>query len=91
MDLERNDQRGDKKLITPLAAKQKGCMNTNKVEEDINERCRKGSKTNTQAHTIRGEEAQTSVEIEEPGVPLTRRTKKNMIMFLMICHVSLQK
>jgi hypothetical protein len=66
-------------------------VNTNKVEEDLNERRRKGSKTNTQAHTFGGEEAQTSVEIEEPKAPLARRTKKNMIMLLMICHVSLQK
>jgi hypothetical protein len=76
MNLERSDQRGDKKLITPLATKQKGCVNTNKVEEYLNERHREGSKTNTQAHTVKGEEAQTSVEIEELGAPLARRTKK---------------
>ncbi len=76
MNLERSNRRGDKKLITPLTAKQKGCVNTNKVEEDLNERRRKGSKTNTQAHIVEGEEAQTSVEIEELRAPLARRTKK---------------
>lgn len=37
----------------------------------------KGSKTNTQAHTTKGKEAQTNVEIEKLGALLVGRTSKH--------------
>jgi hypothetical protein len=46
MDLRWGDGGGNKKLTSPFTVKQKGCayINTNRVEEDLNERHQGGPK-----------------------------------------------
>ncbi len=38
INFKQDNQRGDKKLVTPLATKQKGCASTNGGDEDLNKR-----------------------------------------------------
>jgi hypothetical protein len=66
MEPKRSDSRGDKNLITLFAAKQKGCMNTNKVKEDLNERCQRGPKPKPKP-------TQLEVERRSRGKPKSQR------------------
>jgi hypothetical protein len=73
MEPKKSDWRGDKKLITPFIVKQKGCKNTNKAKEDLNERHQRGPKTQT--HKIGGGE-EIKGGTKKPKAPLTIRTWK---------------
>lgn len=79
MEPKRNDWRGDKNLTTFFATKQKGYMNTNKVKEDLNERCQRGPKPkpNPRNWRWRGDQGGN----QKPKAPLIGKTWKSWQFF----------